>query len=314
VFNGSLLELQTFAKTNPIKTTQPAVAPALGRNVAVAETPAGKIYLFWKGNNGDLWLKTKTGATWSKSTDTGKWIGPGNGLSAAVNASGQFIVGWRGGDSALWITTSTGGTTWSAISRIIQAGATATPAGPTFEIAANGTAYAFWKGQNNGLYQSIRTNGTWSRYYSLPDDVGPGTAISSGIDGAGWTYVFWRGGDNNLWEANWTGKAWTPQHRIPTTGASGGVKSDVGVAVTSTGAQYVFWRGNDSRLYQTFWDGKGWRGYYGLGANVGPGTSLSASLNSKNATSVFWQGGDNGIWTAYWTGSAWTGAQAVAKG
>ncbi|WP_460567434.1 GH25 family lysozyme [Humibacter soli] len=314
VFNGSLLNLQTFAKTNPVKTTQPAVAPAIGRNVATAETTAGKVYVFWKGNNGDLWMKTKSGSTWSKSTDTGKWIGPGTGLSAAVNASGEFIVGWRGGDSGVWVTTSTNGSTWTAIVKVTAPGVAATTAGPTFDIAKNGTAYVFWKGQNNGLYQSIRTNGKWSNYYSIPADVGPGAALSSGIDGAGWTYVFWRGGDNNLWEANWTGKAWTTQHRIMTTGASGGVNSEVGVAVTAGAVQYVFWRGNDSRLYQTFWDGKAWRGYYQLPANVGPGTAVSASLDAKNATSVYWQGGDNGIWGAYWTGTAWTGAQAVPAG
>jgi GH25 family lysozyme M1 (1,4-beta-N-acetylmuramidase) len=306
VFNGSLLDLQSFATTNPVRTTQPAVAPSLGRNVAVAETSAGKVYLFWKGVNGDLWLKTRTGASWSSSIDTGVWIGPGSGLSASTNGTNQFLVAWRGGDAGVWATTSTNGSSWSAVSSIPAAGSGATPAGPSVAVAANGTAYLFWKGQDNGLYQSIRTGSGWSNTIRLGADVGPASAISSGIDGNGATYVFWRGGDNNLWEANWGGTSWTAAHRITTTGASGGVVSEVGVAVTAGGWQYVFWRGNDNHLYQTFWDGTAWRGAYGVGADVGPGTSVSAALDGSNATSVYWQGGDNGIWGAYWAGSSWT--------
>lgn len=315
VFNGSLLDLQTFAATNPVKTTQPAVAPSLGRNVALAETTAGKVYLFWKGNNGDLWIKTKSGSSWSASTDTGRWIGPGSGLSASVNPSGSFVVIWRGGDAGIWMTTSTNGSSWSALKEIPAAGPTATPGAPAVAIAANGTIYVFWKGQNNRLYQAVGSpTGTWSGYISLGADIGPGTALSAGIDQAGWTYVFWRGGDSNLWEANWTGHSWTLQHKIPATGRAGGVQSEVGVAVTPDAVQYVFWRGLDKRLYQAIWDGHAWRGYYSLGANVGPGTAVSASLDGKNATSVYWQGGDNGIWGAYWTGSSWTGAQSAPAG
>jgi GH25 family lysozyme M1 (1,4-beta-N-acetylmuramidase) len=314
VFNGSMLDLQGFTSTNPVRTVQPAVAPSLGRNVALAETMNGKVYALWKGVNGNLWVKTRTGMTWSSSVDTRIWIGPGNGLSASANSTGEIAVVWRGGDAGVWTTTSVNGSTWSAASAIPAAGPNATPSGPAIALGADGKGYLFWKGQDNRLYQSIRTNGAWSATYALGADIGSGSALSAGIDALGKTYVFWRGGDNNLWEANWTGTSWTLSHRIATTGANGGVQSEVGVAVTGGGVQYVFWRGGDSLLYQTFWDGTAWRGAYRIGANVGPGTSVSASLDGQDATSVYWQGGDSGIWGAYWTGSAWTGTQMVPLG
>ncbi|MHA7987288.1 GH25 family lysozyme [Rathayibacter sp. CAU 1779] len=314
VFNGSLLDLQRFASTNNVKTVQPAVAPSLGRNVALAETSGGKLYLFWKSNNGDLWIKTRTGTTWSVSTDTGLWIGPGSGLSASITGAGQMIVVWRGGDAGIWTTTSSDGVNWSAVTEIPSAGANATPGGPSVALASDGTAYVFWRGQNDHLFQAIRNDGTWSGWIGLGAYVGPAAALSSGVDAAGWTYVFWRGGDSNLWEANWTGSYWTGEHRIVTTGISGGVQSEVGVAVSAAAVQYVFWRGLDGNLYQTIWDGSRWRPFYGIGAAVGPGTAIAATVDTKGATSAYWQGGDNGIWGAYWTGSAWTGAQTLPAG
>lgn len=173
---------------------------------------------------------------------------------------------------------------------------------PGVAISSDGSAFVFWKGADNNLYEALGdANGTLSGPLYL--GMGPlGSVPSAGVDRNGNIYVYWEGTDRNLWEAYWNGSAWVgPVYR-----GMGPLNSPPAVAITPNGYAYVYWKGSDNGLWEAQGSATGnlslqWRGMGPLGS--GP----SVGVDNNGAIYVYWKGTDNNLWEGYWNRSTWVG-------
>lgn len=173
---------------------------------------------------------------------------------------------------------------------------------PGVAISSDGSAFVFWKGADNNLYEALGdANGILSGPLYL--GMGPlGSAPSAGVDQNGNIYVYWEGSDRNLWEAYWNGSAWIgPLYR-----GMGPLNSPPSVAITPTGFAYVFWKGADNNLYEALGQATGGLSLQAHG--MGPlGSGPSVGVDGNGAPYVYWKGADNNLWEGYWNGSSWVG-------
>lgn len=173
---------------------------------------------------------------------------------------------------------------------------------PGVAITSDGSAFVFWKGPDNNLYEALGdANGTLIGPLYL--GMGPlGSAPSAGVDRNGNIYVYWEGADLNLWEAYWNGSTWVG----PLNRGMGPLNSPPAVAISPNGYAYVFWKGGDNNLYEGLGPATGNLSLQAHG--MGPlGSAPSVGLDANGAPYVYWKGTDDNLWEGYWNGSYWVG-------
>ncbi len=199
---------------------------------------------------------------------------------------------------------------------------------------AAGNVFAFWKGQDDNLWEAIGTAGAGSPSWSSGPSAVPGmwplasepsafTVTHSGIE---YVYVFWEGTGASLWYAY--GIVTPGSGGVATTVGSWSVPLEVsgvaplGSAPTATYAPTggevgvdVFWKGTDDNLWSAVLSGAG--GNLALASGPtnlhdGPlGSAPSAGAGSGGNVYVFWQGTGNNthVWEAFYNAGnvTWSG-------
>ncbi|MGW8552588.1 right-handed parallel beta-helix repeat-containing protein, partial [Streptomyces tubercidicus] len=264
----------------------------------------GKITVYLRGTDNQLWQKAFDGTSWSSFAALG---GPNSGTFTGAPAvtmiNGRTNVFVRGTDNQLWqrTWTSAGGwTSWTAHGGVLVDN-------PGAATDANGKITVHVRGTDNQVYQKSFDGTTWSGWAALG---GPNSGHFTGapaltmIDGR--TDVFVRGTDNQLWQRTWTFAAggWTSWT------AHGGVLVDnPGAATDANGKITVHVRGTDNQVHQQAFNGTSWSGFAPLGGpNSGHFTGAPAVTMIDGRTDVFVRGTDNQLWQRTWTFAAggWT--------
>ncbi len=302
------------AAANVVKPAVPHAATTTDTNAALAAVAdnLGDQYVFWKGQDGNLWFTVESATThqWSAASAV-PGMGPlGSEPTVAIYADsgGTSYVWalWQGKDGNLWMATGTipnisaapaTFSSWSGPTVVAGMGPLGSKPAAQYVVhmgAANGL-WVFWKGADNNLWSahastfSLATGApTWPAAPSAIPGMGPlGSEPTVGADGLGDIFVFWQGAGNNtrVWESwyNATAATWSlvPIDLGSWTGNTGSPPS---VGVAASGQQYVFWQGQDTTLYQAEWNGPAggtgaWSGWTAV-----PGT---APMNSEPAVTTF---------------------------
>jgi len=296
---------------------------------------SGDQYVFWKGNDGNLWATFENGSThvWNTGA-TSLGYGPlGSEPSVAIDQTDGMVgptylyVMWEGSDSNLWMAVGTIAAPTSAPDTISwQVGATSIGQGPLGSApsvvfnsdTANANTgvdglWAFWKGSDGNLWtvhDATYTPSTGATTWPTSPTVIPGMATlgsapSAGSDAAGDVYVYWQGSGNNthVWEAWYNNTAATPvwtTSPIDLGGITGNTGSPASLTVLPAGQQYLFWQGMDGNLYFAEWTGAytgggGWLN--NLYNYIGDGP-----LNSQPSASSFGDTATVGGIDVYWKG------------
>lgn len=243
-----------------------------------------------RGVDGQVWVRTWTGAAWTPWTSLG-----GATLSDPDLASwggGRADVFIRGTNGAVWHRARQGGSwgAWESLGGVVTSGPTAVARAPNrIDVFARGSDGALW---------SIAWNGSsWGAWRSL------GGQITFDPDVASWASnrldVFARGTDGAVWHRAWNGVGWQPWRTI-----GGGMTS--GVTAVSWGVNRidVFGRGLDAGLWGITWDARGWHSWYPL---VGFLTSApEVTSRASNRLDVMARGTDGGIYQREWNGGYFT--------
>lgn len=283
--------------------------------ILVSPGASATSYVFWRGlgSGYDLW-QAQGPSDGGLAGPVNRGMGPLNSAPAAAvdPANGYTYVYWEGQapQDDLW-EAYWNGTKWVGP---YNRGMGPLGSAPSVAVNASGTAYVFWKGQNNALYEA---SGPATGALSGPIDrgMGPlGSAPTVGINSSSYTYVYWEGQapQDDLWEAYWNGSKFAgPYNR-----GQGPMGSAPSVAVTGGGTAYVFWKGQNSQLYEAQGPATGalsgpqGHGYAPLGS------APTAGVDTRGATYVYWEGTgpQNDLWEAYWNGAKWVGPYNRGQG
>jgi CHAP domain len=276
--------------------------------ILVSPGASATSYVFWKGQGTgyDLW-QAQGSSTGALSGPANHGMGPLNSAPAAAvdPANGYTYVYWEGQapQDDLWEAYWNGSKWVGPYNR----GMGPLGSAPTAAVSSSGTAYVFWKGQNNDLYEaSGPATGTLSG--PVNRGMGPlGSAPTVGINSSSYTYVYWEGTSpqDDLYEAYWNGSKFAgPYNR-----GMGPMGSAPSVAVTGGGTAYVFWKGQNSQLYEA--QGAATGALSGPSSKgMGPlGSQPTAGVDSNGATYVYWEGTSpqDDLWEGYWNGTKWVG-------
>jgi hypothetical protein len=288
--------------------TPSSPAPDPGSKYGPPMPGSATSYVFWKGQGTgyDLW-QAQGSSTGSLSGPTNHGMGPLNSAPAAAvdPANGYTYVYWEGQapQDDLWEAYWNGSKWVGPYNR----GMGPLGSAPTAAVNSSGTAYVFWKGQNNDLYEA---SGPATGTLSGPTNrgMGPlGSAPTVGINSSSYTYVYWEGTapQDDLYEAYWNGSKFAgPYNR-----GEGPMGSAPSVAVTGGGTAYVFWKGQNSQLYEA--QGAATGALSGPSSKgMGPlGSAPTAGVDSNGATYVYWEGTSpqDDLWEGYWNGTKWVG-------
>ncbi len=295
--------------TDPIKVWSKVVptTDAWGRppnpNGPAAATDAdGKISVYLRGTDNQLYQKAFDGTSWNAWAALG---GPTyNGLAdapAVTMTAGRTNVFVRGTDNQLWQNTWTtaGWGGWTALG----GGLNDTPGAAT---DANGKINVFVRGTDNRLYQKAFDGTSWAAWADGPSGK-TFTGAPAVTMTAGRTNVFVRGTDNQLWQNTWTTAGWGGW-----TALGGGLDDTPGAATDADGKINVFVRGTDNQLYQKTFDGTSWNAWAALGGPTYNGfTGAPAVTMTAGRTNVFVRGTDKQLWQNTWTTAGWGGWTAL---
>jgi hypothetical protein len=295
--------------------TPSSPAPDPGSKYGPPMPGSATSYVFWKGQGSayDLW-QAQGPANGALTGPTSRGMGPLNSAPAAAvdPANGYTYVYWEGQapQDDLWEAYWNGSRWVGPYNR----GMGPLGSAPSVAVSGSGTAYVFWKGQDNDLWEA---SGPATGALSGPVNrgMGPlGSAPTVGINSSSYTYVYWEGTgpQDDLWEAYWNGSKFAgPYDR-----GEGPMGSAPSVAVTGGGTAYVFWKGQNGQLYEAQGAATGVlskpqsRGYAPLGS------APSAGVDASGATYVYWEGTapQDDLWEAFWNGSKWVGPYNRGQG
>jgi hypothetical protein len=261
-------------------------------------------YVFWEGQNGDLW-EAQGPAAGGLSGPSDRGMGTLNSApTAGVDSSGDTYVYWEGNGPAfdLWEAYYNGSAWVGPFNR----GMGPLGSAPSVTVTASGTAYVFWKGANGDLWEA---QGAATGSLSGPYDHGMGTlnsAPTAGVDSSGHTYVYWEGNGpaDDLWEAYYNGSAWVgPYNR-----GMGTLGSAPSVTVTGSGTAYVFWKGTNGDLYEAQGAATGsLSGPYDRGMGT-LGSAPAAGVGDNGYTYTYWEGvSPTNLWEGFYNGSSFVG-------
>jgi peptidoglycan/xylan/chitin deacetylase (PgdA/CDA1 family) len=162
----------------------------------------------------------------------------------------------------------------------------------------SGFDYAFYRGEDDGVYYRTFQNGVWSEQAGIGGRVvgAPGAALA----GPGTLVVVGRGTDSALWTRIYSAGAWGPWQSL------GGVLSAAPAVVgTGDGRIDVFVRTADNQLAsRTRLPGGGWSGWVYLGGGLASGPAAVAFASGR--VDVFVTGTNYGVWRRSLGAGAWS--------
>jgi hypothetical protein len=285
----------------------PRAALTTDENASLAATADsdGDRFVFWKGEDGNLWYTVYTSGSTSWSTATVvAGMGPLGSQPTVAIYDGHDDYEVLGPDASLRPELST----------------SARP-------EDDGTSYLWvmWKGVDGNLWSVTGTIANivtapstiiWASTPSVVPGMGPlgsaPTATYVHLEEVGHLYVFWKGTDGNLWSVTGTlsdgSLTWpsTPSV-VPGMGPLGSAPA---AGSDYYGDVYVYWQGsgNNTHLWETWYnnqaDTPAWTtAPIDLGQISGNmGSAPSVTVSGYGQQFVFWQGLDGNLYFAEWGG------------
>ncbi len=301
---------------------------------AAASTGPGRVAVFYRGSNGNIFAFTSTGGPFS-----GGQIGPtvSSALTATVDPTGLYAFGRGVGDALWWNRLSEGA--WSGPQVFGGVPLTSDPVA----ITAPDAIYVFARSQNGQLWYGHLDNGVWSSWAPLQGNLTSDVAAVSSSFGV---HVFARGSDGQLYTRLLAGGAWGPwsslggsPHAAPTAvatatgvyvfirnsddaiwfrrynGAWGGWQNlggtwtgDPTSVVDGAGSVYVLARGTNAAVFCNRLISGRWTGFQSLAGNTNASPTV---VSATSSVSVFVRGVDNALWHGQFTSSGWSGFQSL---
>ena len=188
------------------------LASGLGSQPSPAMSGAGKVNVFWKGSDGQLWQMSR-GSNRSWNSPSPVSMGQiGAAPHATAQHSGEIDVFWGGATpGSVWHGTYTTGNGWGSPQRagggmdgqLIVVGSTPS------------TESAFWKGRGGELWRSISQGAGWGTAAAMPLGV-IGTKLAAVGQSNGVVDVFWGGSNHHLWHSRFYPhtSSWTRPHDL----------------------------------------------------------------------------------------------------
>ncbi|WP_163988986.1 M12 family metallopeptidase [Pyxidicoccus caerfyrddinensis] len=244
---------------------------------AVSSWGAGRLDLFGRGQDNQLWHLGFNGAQWVG------WEALGGSLNAdpaAVSWGANHIdVVGRTTDNSFMLKTWTG-TQWSAWASL----GGGFNSGPAIASWGVGRLDIFGRGTDNALWHKAWNGSQWVGWYSLGGNLTSDPAAVSW--GPNRIDVVARGADNSYMHTAWNGSVWSAW-----TSLGGGFSSSPGIASWGPGRLDVFGRGLDNQLWINSWNGSGWSGWQWLGGDLT--SSPDAVSWGSGRLDIFYRGPDN---------------------
>lgn len=260
--------------------------------LALAVTPTGSGYAFYRGQDDGVYLRTVRNGTWSAQAGLGGTIigAP----SATVAGNSAVAIGARGTDNALWVRTLSNGT-WGSWQR--WGGSMS--ASPALAGASDGSTYAVVRGSDGSLLAAVMApNGAMTGWTRLGGQALTAPAAVSAAPGSAEVYV--TGTDHAVWRDALSGGRWSGWKRL------GGATYSAPAAARLPGSTsvQVLVRGTDNAL----WSGTSTAGAFGGWRKVG-GVLIDgpAASGTTAGTDVAVRGTDNAVWTAAYRSGNWSG-------
>ncbi len=179
-----------------------------GSHIAAAKNLDGRLEIFWRGEDGNIWRAnqlTPRGA-WSTAQYTG--FGGGSDLAAGRNLDGRLEIFWRGNDGNIWRANQTSpGGSWAGP---VSAGF---GGGSSLAVATNldGRLEIFWQGNDGNIWRAHQTSpgGSWAGPFST--GFGNGRNLTAATNQDGRLEIFWVGANNSIYRAHQTsaGGSWS---------------------------------------------------------------------------------------------------------
>jgi len=267
---------------------------------AAVVTPDGRIHVFGRGDDSNIWRTFWNGQAWSG------WkadLGAGSlssGPAAVATGSGHIHVFARGDDRNIWHS-FWNGQAWGGWKADLGAGTLTSD--PAAVVTGSGHIHVFARGDDRNIWHTFWNGQAWSGWKA---NVAVGTLTSGTAavrTASGHIHLFARGDDRNVWHTFWDGQAWSGWK--PDLGA-GTLTSGPAAVVTESGHIHVFARGDDRKMWHTFWNGQAWSGW---AANLAEGTfmtGLAPVVTSDGALHVFAQADDRKVWHSFWKSQSWS--------
>jgi hypothetical protein len=238
---------------------------ALGAAPRAVSTPAGGVWVFWRGVN--------SAQLWSASYSPGRgWRGPshvGTELASepapSVSGTGTVNVFWQGADGQLWYRSRSPGQGWTGPSTL---SASQVGTGPGATGQGGGQVGVFWGGTTPGS--------VWRASYTGQAGWSGAARAGGGMSGqpvvvasaASTESAFWKGSGGRLWRAvSRGGASWSAAVALPL----GQVGGEVFAAGQGNGVLDLFWTGSgDGSLWHSrFYPHHSWTRPRNLGGSAG---------------------------------------------
>jgi peptidoglycan/xylan/chitin deacetylase (PgdA/CDA1 family) len=259
--------------------------------VALVADPGGFDNVFYRGQDGAVYLRTFRDGVWSAQTTIGGSI---VGAPAAAFAGTTLVVAARGSDGALWMRTRTQGSwgPWETLGGVIAAA-------PAVVIDPTGRIDVFVRGINNQVYTRTRpSGGSWSGWAGLGSSVASGPAAVR--VGAGGIEVYVARLDHSLWGRSRSAAGWAAWQPL------GGTSHSAPAATwnAQTGTTSVFVRGINNVPYVKQGRAGTWTGWQRLG-----GTAIdapAAAVTASGGLDVVVRATDNALWSRWQRNGTWS--------
>ncbi len=258
---------------------------------ALAVDAAGVGYVFYRGQDDAVYLRTVRNGSWSAQTSLGGTI---IGSPAAAVAGPGVVVAARGTDNALWVRTLSNGV-WGAW----RSWGGTMSASPAVAGASDGRTDAFSRGPNGALWtRTVSPGGVFTAWTALGGNVVTAPAAVSAAPGNVELYAV--GTDHAVWRDALTGGVWAGWKSI------GGAAYSAPAAAWIPGSNgvWVFARGTDNALYANIGNAGSFGGWRKLGGALIDGPAAAGTPAPGLDVAV--RGTDNAVWVTSYRAGSWS--------
>jgi uncharacterized protein YvpB len=256
-----------------------AVLPVQPVQAAATASTSGRLDVFVRGTDNQLYQRTFNGSAW------GNWLPLGGQLAAepaaVESADGSIDVFVRGTDNGLYRKTWTpaGWSGWQVVGgTMLSAPAAASASAGHFDVFYVGADLAAWHRTWDG--------NAWSQPQSLGGRLTSNPAAIS--PSAGTLEVYGRGTDNALWHRSFTGN-WNGWQSL-----GGSFISGPGATSWGSGREDVYAVGTNGELFSRSFTGSNWTLWGSLGGQL-TSDPFAASVG-PGRIDVFARATDNALW------------------
>jgi uncharacterized protein YkwD len=288
--DGSGYNAEEFLNAPALVPVQPPTAwdsmgGIAGSGPAAASWGSGRLDLFIRGQDGQLWHDAKNGANWAGWEPLGGIItSDPAAVSWGVNRIDVFA---RGQDLQLWHRSFDGASWsgWEPLGGILSSG-------PGVASWGTGRLDVVARGQDLQLWHRAFIGASWGPWEPL------GGILSAAPTAASWAAnridVFGRGQDAQLWHKWFDGTSWSDWEPL-----GGILASGPGAASSAGGRLDVFIAGQDRQLWHRWFSASGWSAWTPMGGLL---TADPGAASQGGSTDVFVRGTDLAVWHTQVTG------------